>query len=178
MLDLAFRPPALLLSFATCTPEAIAEGLEPVDRPPSLLGRFASFLMQRQLGKVIMPARVVYDRIPRMHDLAYGMARLQDRGFELDHATRLLAQSWLAMVNGCGFCIDGAKALAVINAIENFYNLIDVPLGIEEHGLCALAQARSPAPGPGPADRRVRNTAGPCRPRAPENRSRARRSRR
>ncbi len=32
MLDLASRPPALLLSFATCTPETIAEGVGELGR--------------------------------------------------------------------------------------------------------------------------------------------------
>jgi hypothetical protein len=30
----------------------------------------------------------------------------------------------------------------VITAVENFYNLLNLPLGIEEDGLCAIAEAR------------------------------------
>lgn len=30
-----------------------------------------------------------------------------------------------------------------MNALENFYNLLNLPLGIEDDGLCAIAEARS-----------------------------------
>lgn len=33
--------------------------------------------------------------------------------------------------------------LTLVNAIENFYNLVNLPLGIEEDGLCALALERA-----------------------------------
>ena len=51
--------------------------LEPIDTPPTLKGRIAAWMMKRQLGKVIMPARVVYNRVPRMYDVAYPLVRLQ-----------------------------------------------------------------------------------------------------
>jgi hypothetical protein len=31
-----------------------------------------------------------------------------------------------------------------VNAVENYFNLINLPLEIESDGLCAIAQARSP----------------------------------
>jgi alkylhydroperoxidase family enzyme len=33
--------------------------------------------------------------------------------------------------------------LTFLNALENFYNLLNLPLGIEDDGLCAIAQARA-----------------------------------
>ena len=29
-----------------------------------------------------------------------------------------------------------------VNALENYYNLISIPLGLESDGLCAIAQAK------------------------------------
>jgi alkylhydroperoxidase family enzyme len=33
--------------------------------------------------------------------------------------------------------------LTFLNALENFYNLLNLPLGIEDDGLCAIAQERA-----------------------------------
>lgn len=179
--------------------------LDPIDRPPTLLARIATVMMRRQLGKVITPARVIYNRVPRMYNVAWQLVKLQRDGLELEPALRLLVQSWVAMVNRCTFCVDIAKAQAVqdsiplekfhalpewrtsplfddreraalayveeatrhkkvadetfatlrkhfserqiveltfLNALENYYNLLNLPLGIEDDGLCALAEAR------------------------------------
>jgi len=180
--------------------------LEPIDRAPTWKGRMAAWWMRRQLGTVITPARVIYNRVPGMYDVSWSLLRLHRSGFRLPADLRLLVQSWVAMVNQCHFCVDIARAaavmeklglekfealpdwrtsprfdareraalayaeeatrqrrvsdgtfetlrkhfseqeiaeLTVLNAIENFYNLLNVPLGIEADGLCALAQARS-----------------------------------
>lgn len=179
--------------------------LDPIDRPPTLLGRIAALLMKRQLGKVIMPARVIYNRVPRMYNVSWQLVKLQREGLTLPEELRLLVQVWVAMVNRCTFCVDIAKAMAVqerialdkfhalpewrtsplfddreraalayadeatrekkvgdetfatlrkhfgereiveitfLNALENFYNLMNLPLGIEDDGLCAIAEER------------------------------------
>jgi AhpD family alkylhydroperoxidase len=179
--------------------------IEPIERPPTWIARIAAFWMKRQLGKVIMPARVIYNRVPRMYGLSWSLLRLQQSGLELDPATRYLVQNWVAMLNRCSFCVDIGRAgavlerigldklnalpewrssplfdereraalayveeatrnktvcdatfaelrkhfserqvveLTVLNAIENFYNLLNIPLEIEADGLCAIAQSR------------------------------------
>ena len=179
--------------------------IAPIDRAPTLKGRIASWMMKRQLGKVITPARVVYNRVPAAYDVAYALVKLPAR-VSLAPQLRLLVQTWPAMLNSCHFCVDIAKAQAVmaglglekfealpewrtsplfddreraalayveeatrnrkvsdatfetlrkhfnereiveityLNAIENFYNLINIPLGIDESdGLCAIQQGR------------------------------------
>jgi alkylhydroperoxidase family enzyme len=180
--------------------------LTPVDRPSSWLGRLLSFAIRRELGRTITPARVIYNRVPRMWNVSWALLRLQLRGLRLDPELRLLLQTRAAMLNRCEFCQDIAKALAVrqriglakfrdldahatspafsereraalafvdeatrsrevsdatfeglrkhfdereiveitiVNAVENFYNLLNVPLGIESDGLLALQQARA-----------------------------------
>jgi alkylhydroperoxidase family enzyme len=179
--------------------------LDPIDRPPTLMARIAGLMMKRQLGKVMMPARVIYNRVPRMYNVSWQLVRLQREGLTLAPELRLLVQVWVAMVNRCTFCVDIAKALAIqeqipldkfhalpewrtsplfddreraalafadeatrnekvddetfaalrkhfsereiveitfLNALENFYNLMNLPLGIEDDGLCAIAERR------------------------------------
>lgn len=180
--------------------------LKPIDTPPTLLARVAGFMMRRRLGKVIMPARVVYNRVPSMYKVAYAQAQFLEKGLTLDTSMRLLVQTWVAMRNHCSFCVDIAKAqaledglgldkfnalpewrqsslfddreraalayveeandhrrvgdeifaevsrhfdergvveLTLLCAIENFFNYVNLPLGIEDDGLCALAAQRS-----------------------------------
>ncbi len=179
--------------------------LEPIDRPSSLLGRALSWAMRRQLGKVILPARVFYNRVPRMWNVSMALIRLELRGLELPEELTLLLKTHVAMLNGCEFCQDIARAQAVqqrlgrekfraladwrgsdlfddreraalafveeatrqrvvsdarfeslrrhfaereiaeitiVNAVENFYNFLNVPLEIPDDGLEAIAQKR------------------------------------
>jgi alkylhydroperoxidase family enzyme len=183
--------------------------LAPVDRPPTLLARVMSFLTRRMLGKEITPARVVYNRMPRMWNVSWALVNLDLRGFTLSHELLLLLHVRVSTLNGCGFCRDIALAravqqrlglerfraldawrtsplfsdreraalayveaatlrrevddetfeavrkhfsereiveLTVENAVSNFYNLLNVPLGIEEDGLLAIAERRAARP--------------------------------
>lgn len=184
--------------------------LEPVEKTSSLLGRIMSFAMRRQLGKVITPAKVFYNRVPRMWNVSWALIRLQMTGLRIPASLRLLLQTHVAMLNGCTFCSDIAKAQAVqeklglekfqaladwrgsdlfdareraalayveeatrsrvvgaatfealrkqfddreiaeitiMNAVENFYNFLNVPLEIEEDGLFAIAKKKRASAG-------------------------------
>jgi alkylhydroperoxidase family enzyme len=188
--------------------------LEPVKRPPTWKARLAAWSMRRRLGKVMTPARVVYDRVPRMYDVGWALLKVQERGLVLDPGTRHLVTTWVAMLNRCAFCVDIGRAFAVLsrlglskldalpgwrtsplfddreraalayveeatrerrvsdetferlrkhfsereiveitllNAIENFYNLVNLPLEIESDELCRIAQMRVGGGQPGPA---------------------------
>jgi len=92
--------------------------LEAIDRPPTLKARVAAWLMKRQFGKVITPALVVYNRVPRMYDVAYALIKLQKRGLVLDPTTRFLVTSWIAMTNKCTFCVDISRAGALMSKID------------------------------------------------------------
>lgn len=101
--------------------------LEPIERPASLLGRIMSAAMRWQLGKTITPAKVVYNRIPRMWNVSWALIRLDMNGFTLPHDLHMLVQTAVAMENGCGFCADIARARAVQMqlGIERFNALAD-----------------------------------------------------
>lgn len=184
--------------------------LEPIDKASSWLGALLSFAMRRQLGKTIMPARVIYNRVPRMWNVTWALLRLQLQGLVLEPSLRLLVQTRAGMLNRCDFCQDIALAMAVqqkiglekfrdldayptspafdereraalayvdeatrnktvsdatfeklrkefndreiveitlMNALENFYNLLNIPLEIESDELHAIAESRARASG-------------------------------
>jgi AhpD family alkylhydroperoxidase len=164
-------------------------------------------MARRQLGKVPSVMKVVYARSLRFSRLGWSVIRYHD-GLGLEKSLGLLVQAAISELNGCGFCLDIARAMAVqahvglekfealpewqtsplfsereraalayaeeatrhvkvsdatfervrksfdereiielvtLVAIENFYNRIAIPLGLEADGLCALAQKRSAA---------------------------------
>jgi alkylhydroperoxidase family enzyme len=87
--------------------------LEPIDRAPTLLGKFMSFVYRRAIGKTIMPVRVVYNRVPRMYNVGWALLNLDLRGFTLSHELRYLIHTRISTINGCAFCKDIVLAGAV-----------------------------------------------------------------
>ena len=90
--------------------------LEPIDRPASLLGRVMSFGMRRVLGRAITPAQALYNRVPRLWNVAWAFLRLTN-SLSISKELALLLQTQVAMRNGCGFCADIARAFAIRQAI-------------------------------------------------------------
>ena len=180
--------------------------LEPIEKPRGLLTRFSYAFSKRQLGKVPSVLKVLYGRAPKLLFLGYQMNRAMETKLSLDRALVLLIQAQAAGLNGCGFCLDMARAHAFqkhldldkldgltefsshpafddreramlayveqatrqlhvddavfetlrkhfseqeiveitwVNAVENYYNRLAIPLGLEADGLCSLAQSRA-----------------------------------
>jgi alkylhydroperoxidase family enzyme len=180
--------------------------LAPIEKPPTLLGKLLTFAVKWQLGRAITPSQVIYNRVPAAWRISLAFLRFELFGSKLSHELRLLATTHVAMLNGCAFCQDIKRALAVrqrlgmkkldaladwrssdvfdareraalayveeatkskvvsdatfaelakhfdereiaeltlSNAIENFYNLLNVPLEVEADGLEALAAAQA-----------------------------------
>ena len=180
--------------------------LAPIEKPPTLKTRIAAWMMKRQLGRVITPAQVIYHRVPKALDISWAIMKFEAGGLAIDSSLRILVKTWGAMLNRCGFCVDIARAQAVmsrlglekfealpgwrtsplfddreraalayveeatrtklvsdatfaeltkhfdereiaeltlLNAIENFYNLLNLPLEVEADGLEALAVAEA-----------------------------------
>jgi AhpD family alkylhydroperoxidase len=182
--------------------------LAPIESPRSPFLRIAYWLSRRRLGKVIMPLKVVYARSPKLALLGWRITSWVEKGTRLEPSLRLLVQAGISAANGCGFCLDIARAMAVeahvglekfealaawatsplfsereraalawaeevtrlvhasdasferlrrsfdereiveltaLVAVENYYNRVAIPLGLESDGLCALAQRRAAA---------------------------------
>ncbi len=178
--------------------------LEPIERPSGLLMRIAFRMTRRQFGKVMTPMKVLYPRMPGMLRLSYEIAKFETKGIRLQPRLHFMVVMLASQINGCGFCLDLARAMAIrqhlgmqeldalrdyrvsplfsdreraalayveeatrhkrvsdatfgalrehfsdweiaeitwLNAVENYYNLINVPLEIESDGFCAIAQA-------------------------------------
>jgi alkylhydroperoxidase family enzyme len=182
--------------------------LEPIERPKNLFVRFMYWMLRRQFGKAITPWKVVFARAPATIWSQLGIYWALERGLRLDHGLAHLVQTHVARLNGCTFCVDIGRAVALyrdltfdkvealddwrtsqvftpaeraalayveemtrskrvddatfaelrrhfderaiveitwLAAVENYFNLINLPLGIESDGLCAIAERRRAA---------------------------------
>jgi alkylhydroperoxidase family enzyme len=180
--------------------------LEPIEKPKGLMMRIAFWMTRRQFGKVMTPMKVLYPRVPEMIKFSYEIVKFETKGIRLEHGLHYLVVMLASQINGCGFCMDLARAMAIreqlgmekfnalseyrtsplfsereraalayveeatrhkrvsnatfevlrkhfsereiveitwLNALENYYNLINLPLEIESDGFCAIAEARS-----------------------------------
>ncbi len=178
--------------------------LEPIEKPKGLMMRLAFWMTRRQFGKVMTPMKVLYPRMPGAMKLSYEIQKFQTKGISLEPSLHLLVTGLTSQINGCGFCLDLARAMAIrehlgmekfdalrsyrtsalftpkeraalayaeeatrqkrvsdgtfetlrrhfsereiveitwVNAVENYYNLINLPLGIESDGFCELVRA-------------------------------------
>lgn len=87
--------------------------LAPIEKPRGLINRVAYWLSRREFGKVPSVITVVYARSPRLAMLGYRIRRFTEKGVALDPGLRLLIQTAVAEANGCGFCVDIGRAIAV-----------------------------------------------------------------
>jgi alkylhydroperoxidase family enzyme len=180
--------------------------LEPIEKPRGLMMRFAFWMTQRRFGKVLTPMKVMLPRIPGTLKLSWELMKVEMKGLRIEPELHFLVGIHTAQINGCSFCEDIGRAVAVrervgldkvnalaayrtsplfsereraalafaeeatrhkrvsdatfealrrhfndreimeitwLNAVENYYNLINLPLEIGSDGLCALAQERS-----------------------------------
>ncbi len=181
--------------------------LEPIEKPRGLMMRFAHWGTRRQFGKVMTPIKVVTARIPGSLKLTNEIVKFEMKGIRLEPQLHYMVVTLASQINGCGFCIDLAQAMAIrnhlgmekldalleyrtsplfsdreraaltyveeitrdrrvsdatfetlrkqfsereiveitwLNAVENYYNLINIPLEIGSDGFCAILQSRKP----------------------------------
>jgi AhpD family alkylhydroperoxidase len=184
--------------------------IEPIEKPRGPFLRLAYRMLRRQFGKTITPWKVVFARAPKLLPAQIAIYWGLDRGLSIPAELRLLLQHRVAGLNGCRFCLDIGRAIALrrhlslgkaeavadwvasplfdareraalayveeatrvkrvsdatfaalrahfddreiveitwLCAVENFFNLINLPLGIESDGLCALAERGASATG-------------------------------
>lgn len=180
--------------------------LEPIEKPGGAMMRFAFWMMRRRLGKVMTPMKVLTARLPESLRLTYEIQKFEMKGIRLEPGLHYLVVTLASHINGCGFCLDLVRAMAIqehlgmerfnalseyrtsplftdreraalayveeatrhkrvsdatfgelrrhfgereiaeivwLNALENYYNLINIPLEIGSDGFCAIAQARA-----------------------------------
>jgi len=180
--------------------------LKPIDTPKGVAMRFAFWMTRKQFGKVLTPMKVLYPRMPGAMKLSYEIQKFETNGLHLDPGLHLMVGTLVSEINGCSFCVDIGRAIAIrkhlgmekfnalaeyrtsslfsekermalayveeatrhkrvadstfnalrkhfseseiveitwLNAVHNYYNLINLPLEIESDGLCEIALART-----------------------------------
>ena len=180
--------------------------LEPIEKPKGLMMRLAYFFTRRQFGKVMTPMKVIMARMPGSEKLSYEIAKFELKRISLEHSLHYMVGLLTAQINGCAFCADLGRSVAIrehinmekfdvlldyrnsplfsareraalayaeeatrykrvsdatfaelrkhfnereiveitwVNAIENYFNLLNLPLEIESDGFCEIAQVRA-----------------------------------
>jgi alkylhydroperoxidase family enzyme len=98
--------------------------LSPIEEPPSLMMRAVYAYSQRTFGKVLMPMKVIYARVPTLATLAHKIIKTHEK-ISLEPELRFLVQVKVSQLNGCPFCEDISLAGAVQKkvGVDRFHNL-------------------------------------------------------
>ncbi len=87
--------------------------LAPIEHPKGFLLRLAYWGTQRKFGKVMTPLRVVTARVPESAKLTMAIQKFQMKGLKLDQELQFLIADLVSTINGCAFCLDIGRAMAV-----------------------------------------------------------------
>lgn len=86
--------------------------LTPIDEPRGMMLRLAYAWSRWKFGKVMTPLKVVYARVPGAIGISRAIAGFLAGGHRLDPVIALLVTQYIAIRNGCDFCVDIGQALA------------------------------------------------------------------
>ena len=91
--------------------------IQPIESPRNPLLRLMYWAMNRQFGKPITPAKVIFTRVPRAIAAQLGIyfALAGEDGIPM--GLKLLLQSHVATMNGCSFCVDIGRAMATYEGL-------------------------------------------------------------
>jgi len=180
--------------------------LQPIEKPNGFIMRMAYWGIKRQMGKVMTPIKVVTARMPGSLKFTNEIVKFETKKIRLQPELHYLIVTLTSQINGCSFCIDLSRSMAVrdnldlkkfnalaeyrtnplfsdreraalgyveeatrskrvsdatfkelhkhfkdweiaeitwLNALENYYNLINIPLEIGSDGFCALIRLRT-----------------------------------
>jgi alkylhydroperoxidase family enzyme len=73
--------------------------------------------MNRQFGKPITPAKVIFTRLPRAIAAQLGIYFGLSGKHGIDEGLQLLLQNHVATLNGCSFCVDIGRAMATYQGL-------------------------------------------------------------
>jgi AhpD family alkylhydroperoxidase len=93
--------------------------LPAVEKPKSLFLKLGYYFMRKKFGKVMTPASVFSARMPTAFTLFYGKIGTLDKKLQLSPDTVLLLRERVASINGCGFCMDATRAVALDKSMAN-----------------------------------------------------------
>ncbi|MBD0374084.1 MAG: carboxymuconolactone decarboxylase family protein [Flavisolibacter sp.] len=91
--------------------------LAPIEKPGSLFLKLAYNMAKRQFGKVIMPLKVIYARVPALLMLS-GKMESTEKKLSLPKDIRILIKIFISHSNDCKFCSDFSEYEAAKNSVE------------------------------------------------------------
>jgi AhpD family alkylhydroperoxidase len=92
--------------------------LEPIEKPKGLKLRFLYWMTARRFGKVPTSIKVGVARAPMMLSVASAMGKFESKGIHLDKELTYMINVFVAGTNGCGFCLDVGRMLAMKDNIK------------------------------------------------------------
>jgi alkylhydroperoxidase family enzyme len=87
-------------------PESDRPFLAPIEKPRGLMLKIVYAMSRRQVGKVMMPLKVLMARMPLAFGKFYGNIGSLDKKLILPRETVMLIREQVAHINVCTFCID------------------------------------------------------------------------
>lgn len=87
--------------------------LESIEKPKGLMLRFVYWFAPRQYGKVPTTLKVLVARAPKMMNLFSAVGKYEMKGVRLDKQLHYMIAMFVAGMNGCGFCLDFGRMMAV-----------------------------------------------------------------
>jgi alkylhydroperoxidase family enzyme len=87
--------------------------LKRIEKPKGLMMRIAYWMMRRQVGKVMTSMKVVIARMPGALRLTYQITKFELKGMHLDPELHFMVGTLASQINGCGFCVDLGRAMAI-----------------------------------------------------------------
>jgi len=102
--------------------------LPPIERPRGLMMKLVYALTRRRFGRVLTPLKVHSARLPLAFGAWYGKISKLDERLSLPKDLVPLIHQQVARINGCEFCIDigrwvavqQSQALAKLDALEEY----------------------------------------------------------
>lgn len=86
--------------------------LEPIEKPDGLMVRFVYWMTRRRFGKVPTGVKVTVARVPSVMKVSVALHKVK-KGMRLDDETFHLMAMLVSSINGCGFCMDLGRMMAV-----------------------------------------------------------------
>ncbi|MDG6994578.1 MAG: carboxymuconolactone decarboxylase family protein [Nitrososphaerota archaeon] len=100
--------------------------LEPIEKPKGLMLRFVYRFAPRQYGKVPTNLKVLVARAPKTMSLLSAVGKYEMKGVRLEKQLHYMIAMFVAGTNGCGFCLDFGRMMAVKDnmSMEKFNALL------------------------------------------------------
>jgi alkylhydroperoxidase family enzyme len=87
--------------------------LEPIENPKGLKLRFLYWMSARQYGKVPTSLKVMVARVPECLGFVGAFGKYATKGIHLEKELRSMITMLVAGTNGCGFCLDFGRMMAI-----------------------------------------------------------------